>query len=161
MTTLSARTLRPALPLPRRSGKTRIDPKLTFGGNDTRLARHGRAKAASVQVEDPTGIDFYSVLGVSPSSSKIELKAAYRKLMRSGQVHPDHAFAWKDDDGSVDTPRAVLVNLIYDILMDDEQRAEYNVLAGFSTTDGANPFSSFYIEQTRSKATGGDYVFVD
>ena len=105
------------------------------------------------------GYDFYSVLGLTASATKPEIKARYRQLMRSGEIHPDHVVAdvLPDDDVS----RAVLVNLVYDILMDDEQRAEYNVLAGFSAVDGANPFASFSVEQTRSRATGGEFVFVD
>ena len=104
--------------------------------------------------ETSHGTDFYSVLGLAPSASKLEIKRAYRAMMRSGDVHPDHPDA-------LDTSKAVVLNLIYDILIDDEQRAEYNCLAGFSTMEGANPFTGFTVENTRRKETGGDYVFVD
>ena len=109
------------------------------------------------RLEQARGNDFYSVLGLAPSASKPAIKQAYRAIMRSGGVHPDH----QDVRDASDASRAVLVNLVYDILMDDEQRAEYNCLAGFSTMEGANPFASFAVEDTRHRETGGDYVFVD
>ena len=112
---------------------------------------------AANKSEPAHGNDFYSVLGLAPSASKLEIKQAYRAIMRSGDVHPDH----QDLRNASDTSRAVLVNLVYDILMDDEQRAEYNCLAGFSTMEGANPFASFAVEDTRHHETGGDFVFVD
>jgi ferredoxin len=99
------------------------------------------------------GNDFYTILNVSPTATKSEIKAGYRALMRRGDLHPDH--------GATDASTAVMVNLIYDILMDDEHRAEYNVLAGFSGDAGGNPFAMFSVESTRERGTGGEYVFVD
>ncbi len=114
----------------------------------------------TTHLEPARGNDFYSVLGLHPSASKPEIKQAYRAIMRSGDVHPDHQDV-RDGSGQGAPERAVLVNLVYDILMDDDQRAEYNCLAGFSTMEGANPFVSFAVEDTRHRETGGNYVFVD
>eukprot|EP00200_Dunaliella_tertiolecta_P008265 CAMPEP_0202371258 /NCGR_PEP_ID=MMETSP1127-20130417/2690_1 /ASSEMBLY_ACC=CAM_ASM_000462 /TAXON_ID=3047 /ORGANISM="Dunaliella tertiolecta, Strain CCMP1320" /LENGTH=355 /DNA_ID=CAMNT_0048967441 /DNA_START=1391 /DNA_END=2459 /DNA_ORIENTATION=- len=85
------------------------------------------------------GEDFYSLLGVSPQCSSVEVKAAYRSLMRD--LHPDLALASQDEEmQSQAHTLAVLLNEIYDTLMDEEKRATYNALSGFATDNSINPF---------------------
>ena len=62
--------------------------------------------------------DYYSVLGVSPSSEDVVIRAAYRALMR--RYHPD---ADSSDDA---TERARLINAAYAVLSDPEQRRRYD-----------------------------------
>ena len=63
--------------------------------------------------------DHYQTLGVEPSASQENIRAAYRRLMQ--MVHPDHnpgnrqAEAW-----------AKLVNAAYDVLSKPDLRAQYD-----------------------------------
>eukprot|EP00890_Picochlorum_soloecismus_P004963 jgi/Picsp_1/5468/NSC_02827-R1_chloroplast -like protein len=88
------------------------------------------------QVADGAEVDeeggFYSVFGVSPGASKAEIKKAYRKLMKD--YHPDQS----NDEALNEF--AIFINQAYEILIDDEARAEYNIIAGFSVSD-ENPFA--------------------
>lgn len=61
--------------------------------------------------------DYYKILGVSPSSSKVEIKQAYRKM--SLKWHPDK-------NPGVDVTIIMQdVNEAYKILYDDENRERY------------------------------------
>jgi len=62
--------------------------------------------------------DYYAVLGVSPSSEDVVIRAAYRALMR--RYHPDA------DRSSEATDRARLINAAYAVLSDPEQRRRYD-----------------------------------
>src|ERR1700722_13643182 len=62
--------------------------------------------------------DFYEVLGVTKSSSKDEIKAAYRKLAL--QYHPDRN---KDADAE---EKFKQISEAYAILSDDEKRKQYD-----------------------------------
>ena len=65
-------------------------------------------------------MNYYEILGVTPDSSTVEIKAAYRKLVR--QFHPDvnpqGARKFKD------------VSIAYDTLIDEEKRKQYDILNG-------------------------------
>ena len=62
--------------------------------------------------------DYYAVLGVSPASEDVVIRAAYRALMR--RYHPDA------DRSSEATERARLINAAYAVLSDPEQRKRYD-----------------------------------
>lgn len=71
----------------------------------------GRAAAAVTQ-------DHYAVLGVSPASEDVVIRAAYRALMR--RYHPDA------DPSSEASQRAQAINAAYAVLSDPERRARYD-----------------------------------
>ena len=62
--------------------------------------------------------DYYSVLGVSPTSEDVVIRAAYRAMMR--RYHPDA------DPSEEATERARLINAAYAVLSDPEQRRRYD-----------------------------------
>jgi len=76
--------------------------------------------------------DFYSILGVDESASREELKKAYRKLAK--KYHPDA----NPGDRKAEE-RFKEVSEAYDILGDDEKRAQYDQMrkggGGFSWSD--------------------------
>lgn len=111
--------------------------------------------SAQQRQEDMEEVNFYSILGTSPLASKQEIKKRYREMMK--QYHPD-----MDSSNSMDgdDDLATILNLVYTILMDDEQRAEYDLLAGFSVSSNNNPFNGIpYGNKMRSEEA--QYVFVD
>lgn len=118
----------------RRNSATSIDSSM---GVDEMSSRH----------------DFYSILGVHPMASSSEIKDAYRSLMKT--CHPD----MMQEEYRVGDDLAVILNLIYQILMDERQRAEYDVLAGFSQAD-RNPFDGCH-HGNRTRTDAARYVFVD
>lgn len=81
-----------------------------------------------------------------------EIKESYRSLMKT--CHPDKMSPDQGDD------LAVIANLIYQVLMDDAQRAEYDLLAGFAQT-GKNPFDGCHSNGNRTRTEMASYVFVD
>jgi curved DNA-binding protein CbpA len=62
--------------------------------------------------------DYYAILGVSPSSEDVVIRAAYRALMR--RYHPDA------DRSSDATDRARQINAAYAVLSNPEQRRKYD-----------------------------------
>lgn len=74
--------------------------------------------------------DYYEVLGLSKSSSKDEIKKAYRKLAK--KYHPDK----NKENGAED--RFKEIQEAYDVLSDDQKRSAYDQY-GFA---GAQSFSS-------------------
>ena len=62
--------------------------------------------------------DYYSVLGVTPASEDVVIRAAYRALMR--RYHPDA------DPSSEASQRAAAINAAYAVLSDTEKRARYD-----------------------------------
>ncbi|MCQ2087609.1 MAG: molecular chaperone DnaJ, partial [Bacilli bacterium] len=85
--------------------------------------------------------DYYETLGISKSSSKDEIKSAYRKLAK--KYHPDNK-----ETG--DEAKFKEVQEAYDILYDDQKRSTYDQFghAAFEQGGGGgagagNPFSGF------------------
>jgi hypothetical protein len=68
------------------------------------------------------GTDLYELLGIKKTASKNEIRKAYRKLARS--FHPDHHSG--DVRGEAEK-KFVQINYAYVVLMDDEQRAVYDI----------------------------------
>lgn len=79
--------------------------------------------------------NYYDVLGVAKDADLNTIKKAYRKLVR--QYHPDVS---KDPDAVKKTAE---VNEAYEILKDQEKRAEYDEMLAnpYGAAQGANPFS--------------------
>ncbi|MGI6376084.1 MAG: molecular chaperone DnaJ [Anaerolineae bacterium] len=88
--------------------------------------------------------DYYEVLGVSRDASKEDLRAAYRRLAR--KYHPDVS---KDHDAE---ERFKEINEAYQVLNDDERRAQYDRFghAGLNQADmggfGFSPFEDIFAE---------------
>lgn len=89
--------------------------------------------------------DYYEVLGLSKTASKDEIKSAYRKLAK--QYHPDI-------NHSPDAPKKFQeVQEAYDVLSDDNKRAQYDRFGqaafeqGASTGGAGNPFGGGFSSQ--------------
>ena len=65
-------------------------------------------------------MDYYEILGVSKTASKVEIKKAYRKLAR--KYHPDVS---KEDNAE---EKFKEIQEAYAILSDDEKRKMYDIL---------------------------------
>ncbi|KAG2482476.1 hypothetical protein HYH03_018583 [Edaphochlamys debaryana] len=107
-----------------------------------------RARAGAVaEVDLFGGEDFYTILGLSPAAEASDIRRAYRTMMR--EFHPDLAPAGLREDMQ---RLCVLLNEIYETLNDEEKRAVYDTLAGFSSS-AVNPFLDASFPR--------DQVFVD
>lgn len=67
-------------------------------------------------------VDYYDVLGVSPTAELHEIRRAY--IIKAKQYHPDAG-------GSIDMMRSL--NAAYKTLRDSASKAAYDVLHGFHT----------------------------
>uniref|UniRef100_A0ACD5Z8N8 Uncharacterized protein n=1 Tax=Avena sativa TaxID=4498 RepID=A0ACD5Z8N8_AVESA len=83
-----------------------------------------RASATMAPAVAAAGRTHYEVLGVGAVASRVEIKAAYRRLAR--EVHPDAAGAGGGDEGFI------RLHAAYATLADPDQRARYDrdVVAG-------------------------------
>ncbi|KAG7672613.1 hypothetical protein Ndes2526B_g08860 [Nannochloris sp. 'desiccata'] len=97
-------------------------------GVSTRVANTDMQTSMAEETES----DYYSILGIAPSATRLEIKKAYRNAMKDW--HPDQS---NDEENH---EFAIFLNQIYETLMDDDSRAEYDVISGFSFT-GVNPFA--------------------
>lgn len=109
--------------------------------------------------------DLYSILGITKTASKAEIKSAYHKLAR--KYHPD---VNKDNPAAADKFKEV--SAAYDILGDDEKRKKYDnneidadgkptgFGAGFGgySNAGGNPFGGgFYSSSDTNSGAGFDF----
>ena len=84
--------------------------------------------------------DYYKTLGISKSSSKDEIKKAYRDLAR--KYHPD-----LNPDNKNAEEKFKEIQEAYEVLYDDQKRQQYDAFGstGFNTQQGGGPgFSSSY-----------------
>ncbi len=69
-----------------------------------------------------TQIDYYQVLGIAPTATADQVRAAFRRLAR--RIHPDTNPSWEDDERA--NQQMALLNEAYSVLRDPAQRAEYD-----------------------------------
>jgi len=84
--------------------------------------------------------DFYKTLGITKSSSKDEIKKAYRDLAR--KYHPD-----LNPDNKDAEEKFKEIQEAYEVLYDDQKRQQYDAFGstGFSSQPGGGPgFSNSY-----------------
>jgi len=108
--------------------------------------------------------DLYSILGVSKSATKAEIKSAYHKLAR--KYHPD---VNKDNPSAAEKFKEI--SAAYDILGDDEKRKKYDNneidadgkptgfgagFGGYSST-GGNPFGGGFYSAGGAQGAGFDF----
>lgn len=79
--------------------------------------------------------DYYAILGVTPASEDVVIRAAYRALMR--RYHPD------SNSSSEAAERAQAINAAYAVLSDPEQRARYDGSIAAAGLVKVEPHSTF------------------
>jgi curved DNA-binding protein CbpA len=94
-------------------------------------------------------ISFYSILDVSHTANKQEIRSAYLRAMK--EMHPDKHSAHGSDDSTLNE-LCSLINEVYETLSDDDKRDAYDFVSGFSALS-LNPFLD--------QASVRDQLFVD
>lgn len=87
--------------------------------------------------------NYYSILGVSPDSTKAEIKAAYRKLARKyhPDVNPDGAKTFKE------------ISEAYETLSDEKKKLQYDTINGFFSTKTETKTSSKKADEEYKKSS--------
>lgn len=83
--------------------------------------------------------DLYAILGVSPDSDEVKIKAAYRKQARIW--HPD-----VNDNSQESIVRFKEITEAYEVLTDAQKRSQYDILKGIH-----NRKENVYASQTQAK----------
>ncbi|KAI4330569.1 hypothetical protein MLD38_028847 [Melastoma candidum] len=102
-------------------------------------------------------MDYYKVLGLTPSSTKDEVKEAFRRL--AVKYHPDkHSLSSQSvrDDATL---RFKQVSEAYDVLVDDRKRAEYNIRRSSGGVGGRNYYGNTGFGGGRSSGGGYGYGY--
>lgn len=73
-----------------------------------------------INEEENTFVDYYKILEINEDASMEEIKKAYRKLI--AKYHPD---IYKESDAH---QKSIEINKAYQILSDEESKAEYDDL---------------------------------
>lgn len=74
-------------------------------------------------------VTYYQILGIEPHVSSIEIKRAYRKLVKS--YHPDVDYSESDESRRSDANEYMMrLNEAYEVLIDKSKRAQYDALIG-------------------------------
>lgn len=115
-----------------------------FVTHATKTAFPGRRQIDYLSGFDEDGGDYYSILGLDPGADKKTIKKAYHNAMRD--CHPDSNHTEEAHEF------ATFLNEIHECLMDEERRADYDAMIGFSHL-AVNPFQDTSFE--------ADQIFVD
>eukprot|EP00578_Thalassiosira_sp_NH16_P030085 CAMPEP_0181077336 /NCGR_PEP_ID=MMETSP1071-20121207/897_1 /TAXON_ID=35127 /ORGANISM="Thalassiosira sp., Strain NH16" /LENGTH=178 /DNA_ID=CAMNT_0023158575 /DNA_START=177 /DNA_END=709 /DNA_ORIENTATION=+ len=101
--------------------KTSFHAPVAVGPEQHQPARASFSATTSLHMSSRTGAgrDFYSMLGVSRSADKSEIKSAYRKLAK--KYHPDA------NPGKDTTSEFQDVNRAYEVLGDEDKRKKYDM----------------------------------
>jgi molecular chaperone DnaJ len=82
--------------------------------------------------------ELYDILGVDPDCSKQDIKAAYKRL--AIRYHPDKL---KDGASDEDKERFVKISQAYEILSDDEKRANYDRFGAVDEAPSTPAYNEF------------------
>ena len=95
--------------------------------------------------------DYYKILGVSPTTSDVEIKKAYRKLAK--KYHPDANPGNKSAEAKFKE-----INEAYETLSDETKKAEYD-LRTFGTSRGSSDNAGSH--EASSRAGGKSNINYD
>lgn len=93
---------------------------------DNAVDREGSEQKTSEQVLEANPSTYYSLLGLHPSASVIEIRRAYWEL--SKRYHPDTT----DLPGAIATRKFQQINEAYATLSNPERRVNYDMKIGYS-----------------------------
>ncbi|KAL7477048.1 hypothetical protein ACHAW6_002866 [Cyclotella cf. meneghiniana] len=103
----------------------------------TQTTPHHRRPSTALFMSTRSSRDFYSILGVSRSADKSEIKSAYRKLAK--KLHPDA------NPGKDTTQEFQDINRAYEVLGDEEKRKKYDMfgeagVGSSAASEGGGPY---------------------
>lgn len=119
----------------------------------SRRSTSGQAYSKSSQHPAVTS-SYYTLLGVHPSASVIEIRQAYRKLSKS--YHPDTTVLPE----SVATAKFQQLNEAYGVLSHPQRRSAYDLTIGYSRYNVIQPSSvpSNQSQQTKPHPSSSAYL---
>jgi molecular chaperone DnaJ len=97
-----------------------------------------------------TGNSFYHLLGVQPGVSRVEIKRAYRRLVKS--MHPDVGHQEQSlEQRSEATERMMRINEAYETLMDSSKRAAYDASIGLNRAPRNLPPGGHLVDEDEAR----------